>query len=252
MQVTVSRNAASSERDRALRIAGALGMRWRERTDVDWSVPVLVCTRIGLRVYAEGAELRCHPGMLHAKLASGEAYPLARALPLSPGAVVLDTTLGLGTDAAYLACRLEVRVVGVEASPAIALITAEGLRTAAPTVSVVCAEAAEWMAAMPARSVHAVYADPLFPRAVLGPNATSGLDLVRLLGRRARVDHTWLDAALRVATDRVVVRAHVDDPLLDELGAPEIIEPRRRRPRLGIWRVDGLAPARPATPRTAP
>lgn len=229
IQVTPSDNAGAPSRARARQIAALLRGHYRRRREVDWSEPVLVVGTGGLRVRHEGRELCWNPGLLHTRLEAGAKHPLVRAIGASEGPV-LDTTLGLGTDATFLARWFGCKVIGLEASPILALLAAAGLRGAGEGgVHVVCAESGAWLAGAPARSVGVVYADPLFDEAGTG----STLALVRLLGSRASVDHEWLALARRVARERVVVKDSARGDLLEKL-RPERIE-RSKTTRFGIW-----------------
>src|SRR5512138_2034020 len=92
---------------------------------------------------------------------------------IEDGDAVLDCTLGLGADAlvAAVAAGPRGRVVGVEASPALAAWVGEGLRRlddeAAARIEVRAADHAALLAALPDRSFDVVVFDPMFrhPRA---------------------------------------------------------------------------------------
>lgn len=156
---------------------------------------------------------------------------------LEAGHVLLDTTLGLGIDAVWLRELFDVSVVGVEASPAIALMTAEGLGRAGMGMPIVCAESGDYLATLPDDSVDVVYCDPLFERKRLGDGACHTLAGVRAVGFRGAIDAVWLGEALRVARSQVVIRDHWDGTLLGELGAPTVLTRKKGVPRIGTWEL---------------
>lgn len=230
--VTTSEQAGAAERARAARVARLLSAPLRSRREVDWTGPVLVVGRRRLFVRIDGRELGWHPGMVHTRLEAGPRHPMARAMRPRAGELVLDGTLGFGTDAAFLARAFGVRVVGVEASPLVALLAGEGLRASGDPIRVVCAESGALLDAVPAGAVDVVYGDPLFEH-VTGAHGT--LALPRRFGSRRGVDAAWLLAARRAARRVVVVKDDVDGDLLERLGA-ERIEVGRGRTRYGAWR----------------
>jgi 16S rRNA (guanine1516-N2)-methyltransferase len=128
---------------------------------------------------------------------------------LRPGDAVLDATLGLGMDALVAAEAVGPagRVLGVEASPALAALVAEGLRRhgsdAARRIEVVAADAADVLARAPPRSFDVVVFDPMFrePRA-----GAPGFDLVRRLAEPRPLAPELLGRAREVARRWVVVK----------------------------------------------
>jgi hypothetical protein len=151
---------------------------------------------------------------LRARLAGGPADPTGHdpfleAAGLRDGDAVLDCTVGLGADAlvAAVAVGPRGRVVGLEASPALAAWVAEGLRRlddeAAARVEVRAADHAEALAALPERSFDVVVFDPMFRHARAEP---AGFDLVRRLADPRPLSPEALSRARRVARRWVVVK----------------------------------------------
>lgn len=204
---------------------------------------MLVVERTGLAVRHEGRRWRWHPGLLHTRLEAGERHPVVRALEPLPGEVLVDATLGLGTDAIFLARFTGRPVVGIEIAPVLALLAAEGLRDRGDPVRVICAHSEEWLAGRPDRSVGAIFADPMFPG---GRDPNPSLGLVRALAEHAPIGRDWMAHAVRVARRVVVVRdaPAAESDMLERLGAPEVLVPRSGRNRYGRWRI---APRGPAT-----
>jgi hypothetical protein len=170
---------------------------------------------------AAGEAHRWSPGMgalrakrLRARLAGGAPEPTAHdpfleAAGLRDGDAVLDCTLGLGADAlvAGVAVGPRGRVVGLEASPALAAWVAEGLRRlddgAAARVEVRAGDHAEALAALPERSFDVVVFDPMFRHARAEP---AGFDLVRRLADPRPLSPAALARARRVARRWVIVK----------------------------------------------
>jgi len=176
---------------------------------------LLVLSRRGATLFLDGAERRWDPGMgvLRARRRlRGERDtrdPFLEAADLRPGEAVLDCTLGLAADAlvAAVAVGEAGRVVGLESSPALALLAAEGLaRLALPAarrIEVRQADAAGALAALPDRSFDLVCFDPMFRHARAQP---PGFDLVRRLGDPRPLSPETLAQARRVARRAVLVK----------------------------------------------
>ncbi len=168
-----------------------------------------------------GAERRWSPGMgalrakrLRARAGGGEVDPTARdpfldAAGLREGDEVLDCTVGLGADALVAAAAVgpRGRVVGIEASPALAAWVAEGLRRlaheAASRIEVRSGDHAAALAALPDRSFDVVLFDPMFRHARAEPAA---FDVVRRLADPRPLSPATLARARRVARRWVVVK----------------------------------------------
>ena len=146
------------------------------------------------------------------RLLSGERATrdgLLEAAVLRPGDAVLDATLGLGRDALVVAGAVgpNGRVLGVEASPELAALTAAGLARhpseAARRVEVRAGDAGEMLASLRQHSFDVVLFDPMFRFAgAEGP----GFDLVRRLGDPRPLSPEVLERARRVARRWVVVK----------------------------------------------
>jgi 16S rRNA (guanine1516-N2)-methyltransferase len=233
MLVTTSDRATAVTRARALALGALPGLRHVDRASWDRHTPALVVSRPGLRIGAGGRLFRWHPGLLHTRLEAGWSHPLVRAAGLRRGDRVLDSSLGLGTDAAFLSRLTGRTVVAVEAVAGVALMTAEGLARAGEDVAVVHADGTTFLAGLPEGAVDVVQGDPMFPP---GGGRTDSLAGLRLVARQAPMDRDWLVQARRVARRCVVMRDVHDGDLLERLGCPEILALRKGRPRYGVWR----------------
>ena len=232
MQVTVSYRGREEDWERALTLSQIACFELVKRKQVDWERPVLQVSRTGLRLKIERREYRWHPGMLHARIEAGWQHPLVRAMGLEVGDAVLDCTLGLGTDAAFLARMTGVTVVGLEINPALALMTREGLAGAGHDVAVIHTDARNYIRNVPDNSFDVVQGDPMFPK---GTGVTHSLDVLREVGHYDPLGQGWLKEACRVARKRVVVRDIAHGTLLEEMQPDEILNVGRKRPRYGVW-----------------
>lgn len=168
----------------------------------------------------DGEERRWSPGMgsLRAKrarerlLGGGDATTrdtFLEAAGIEDGDAVLDCTLGLGADAlvAAVAAGPRGRVLGIEASPALAAWVAEGLRRlgddAGARIEVRAGDHAGALAALPDRSFDVVVFDPMFRHARAEP---AGFDLVRRLADPRPLSPEALARARRVARRWVLVK----------------------------------------------
>jgi SAM-dependent methyltransferase len=181
----------------------------------------LVLSRSKAVLAAGGEARRWSPGMgfLRAKRARARLGgrppdptthdPFLEAAGIRAGDAVLDCTLGLGADALVAAVAVGPggRVVGLEASPALAAWVAEGLRRlgdeAASRVEVRAADHAEVLAALPERSFDVVVFDPMFRHARAGP---AGFDVVRRLADPRPLAQAAVLRARRVARRWVIVK----------------------------------------------
>jgi len=170
---------------------------------------------------AGGAEHAWSPGMGALRLkryldarAGKRSDPTARdpfleAAGIVPGDAVLDCTAGLAADALVAAGAAGPggRVLGLEASQALAAWTGEGLRRhrveAARRVEVIHADHGAWLRAAPAKSFDVVVFDPMFRHARAEPG---GFDVVRRLSDPRPLAPEALAEARRVARRWVVVK----------------------------------------------
>jgi len=171
-------------------------------------------------LWSAGEERRWSAGMgaLRAKRAAARAAgreepterdPFLEAAGIRPGDRILDCTVGLGADAlvAATAGGPEGRVVGLEASVALAAWVGEGLlRSRAPAAARIelrAADHAEALLAFPDGSFDVVVFDPMFRHARAEP---AGFDLVRRLADPRPLSPEALARARRVARRWVVVK----------------------------------------------
>jgi SAM-dependent methyltransferase len=189
-------------------------------------------------LFLDGRCHRFHAGMgaLRAKrLSRGEETTrdsFLEAAGIRPGDSVLDCTLGLGADAlvAAAAAGPSGRVVGLEASPALAAWVAEGLRLlgdpAAGRVEVRAAEHGAFLEACPERSFDLVVFAPMFRHA---QEQAAAFELVRRLADPRPLSAGALARAVRVARRAVLVKDGVPGWDLARLGLTPLPAPRAAR-----------------------
>jgi SAM-dependent methyltransferase len=187
--------------------------RTAERAEAE-ALLVLSATRSVLWLGGESHVWSAGMGVLRAKRAGREVGPTGRdpfleAAAFRAGETVLDATLGLGADALVAAAAVgpDGRVLGIEASPALAAWVAEGLRrldlAPARRIEVRAGDHVAVLASLPDRSFDAVAFDPMFRHARAAPG---GFGLLRRLADPRPLSREALDRACRVARRRVVVK----------------------------------------------
>ena len=199
----------------------------------------------------EPIALHWHPSMAIPRLrqlARGGTDTFLRAADLAPGDKVIDCTLGFGADAllAALAVGDGGVVLGIEASPIIALLTEYGLRVEAASfasgnkpmdaissrITVHAGESLAFLRTQADASWELVYFDPMF-RAV-NPRA-SDMGSIRPLACDLPVDADLLAEAFRVCRKRVVLKERWFSPLFERLGADHVVRTKYGPVAFGIW-----------------
>lgn len=206
LAVTTATRPTPPLRARARLVAGRCGCPYVERTGALPEGLFYVVERGAERVTDGRDRLTVDVGLLHAKVASGSAHPLIRAM--GPATRVFDGTLGLAGDALHLAAALGAEVVASEAGPAVYSLAEAGLAglaqgrwaEVAARIRPVFGHSAE---VLPREGAFdAVFLAPMFEVAA---RAAPGWSLFRSLAVMGELDAATLVAA-RAAAPRVVVR----------------------------------------------
>lgn len=186
-----------------------------------------------------------HPNMaLHRArtLLKGGEDAMVKAMQLSPGQKVLDCTLGMGSDAliASLAVMEEGWVVGLEASPLIAVLIRRGildypwatimgigdrLREAGKRIKVINQDHEYFLRQAKDDSFDVVYFDPMFKETIW---SAKGIDLLRCWGYHHTLKISTIKEAVRVARQRVVLKERNNSPEFVRLGFDCIIRGANR------------------------
>lgn len=146
----------------------------------------------------------------------GSGQMIAKAVGIQAGVrpLVLDATAGLGRDAFVLA-ELGCSVTLIERQPLIAALLEDGLQRAqashevAPIVArmhLLCGNAIALMQAWPGAAPQVIYLDPMFPHRDKSALVKKEMRLFRPLVGDDDDAPALLEAALRLATHRVVVK----------------------------------------------
>ena len=203
------------------------------------------------RIFMEEPLLHWHPSMAiprFRRLMEGGEDVFLTAASLEEGDRVLDCTLGLGADALLAAWAVGEAgaVTGLEASPAIALITEWGLKHEAPKldrrkapmkavsgrITVLQEEAHAYLATQAENSWDVIYFDPMFK----APNEKSnGVNSLRPLASYEPFGVETLTEALRACRKRVVLKERWFSPLFQELGASRTMKTKYGPVAYGLW-----------------
>lgn len=210
---------------------------------------VVVCYSQGPVLYSGNEKFFFHPSMAKNRLAAyrknGTIDPFVSACQIKSNNMVLDCTLGLGADAIVAAYFTPGgRVVGVEASPAIAQVVKWGMKLydssmnwlneAVKRIEVVNKEHYEFLKNLDTGSFDIVYFDPMFRRPLLKSQAISPL---RGLANHQPLDRIAVEEACRVARKRVVIKELASGTELQRLGCETIISSKNRKIAFGVIEV---------------
>jgi hypothetical protein len=256
--LTTSAKGGAAQAEAAARLADQCGVcyiprerhslqRLREAHGLDY----LVTVDAAMGVFMEDPPLHWHPSMAiprFRRLMEGGADVFLSAAAPSEGDSFLDCTLGLGADALIAAWAVgeSGKVLGLEASPIIALVAGWGLghearkyeRRKAPMAAVAsridvqCKEAGEFLATQPDDTWDIVYFDPMFrtPR-----NQSDGINSLRPMACYEPFTDDVLAEARRVCRKRVVLKERWFSPLYERLGADLTVKTKYGPVAYGVW-----------------
>jgi len=194
----------------------------------------LVLNKIELIYYdAEGQKLFFHPNTAWLRVLNGRD-PLLEALACPAGASVLDATMGMASDSLVMQ-YFGYQVTALESNPLVHLIVSGGLSRfvmedsrftqAMRDLVTFCQDHESYLAQVEDKSIDCVYFDPMFK---VGIEESKNLDGIRLLANRQPLTEEALEQAKRVARHRVVVKAHYQDPIFEDLGLTRIKRPNTK------------------------
>ena len=146
----------------------------------------------------------------------GSGQMIAKAVGIAPGVrpTIVDATAGLGRDAFVLA-ELGCAMTLIERQPLIAALLEDGLQRASadpevgPIVArmkLLCGNAIELLGAWESEAPQVIYLDPMFPHRDKSALVKKEMRLFRPLAGDDDDAPALLDAALALATHRVVVK----------------------------------------------
>lgn len=193
----------------------------------------LVVTKEGLALKQGTGLLKWHPGLLHTLRESGNRHPWIKLGDLKKGDLVLDCTLGLGTDAQFISEVTQEVVVGLENSLGIFLLTREGLSKSRAKVKPVYIDNLSFLRSQKDSAFDVIIADPMFPPHLV--KTSTSLDIIRALANFKTLNNEWLVEARRVAKRCILVKDHRINDLLESLEAEVIWSKGKRNNRYGRW-----------------
>ena len=182
---------------------------------------------------AEGQKLFFHPNTAWLRVLNGRD-PLLEALACPTGASVLDATMGMASDSLVMQ-YFGYQVTALESNPLVHLIVSDGLSRfvmedsrftqAMRDLVTFCQDHETYLAQVEDKSIDCVYFDPMFK---VGIEESKNLDGIRLLANRQPLTEETLAQAKRVARHRIVVKAHYQDPIFEDLGLTRIKRPNTK------------------------
>jgi 16S rRNA (guanine1516-N2)-methyltransferase len=210
---------------------------------------VVVWYNEGPALYNGGDKFFFHPSMAKNRLSiyrkQGTEDPFVRACEIEDGDRLLDCTLGLGADAIVASYFTPHGiVVGLESSPAIALVVKWGmklydspmiwLKEAVNRIQVINSEHYQYLSNLADNSFDIVYFDPMFRQPLLKSQPISPL---RSLANPLPLDLAAIEQACRVARKRVVIKERSEGTELERLGCSTIIGGKHRKIAFGLIQV---------------
>lgn len=162
----------------------------------------------------------------------GETEPFLEACQLQEGNSFLDCTLGIGSDAMVAAIVVgdTGRIVGLEYDKNVAFIVRKGMQQYDTTelpltacmrnIKVIQSEAVEFLKNQEDDSFDVVYMDPMFEEVI---EESNNFEPLRKAGIHISLSEEWVNEALRVAKNRVVLKAHFQSDLFEKYGFQRMV-----------------------------
>jgi len=228
--VTTAQQTSAAVTLRAQQMAATLGAPFvarhshslaalREKYQVS---ELIVVATDGPTAYTETGKYFFHLSMAELRIktiVNGKHDHMVAAMGLTAGMSVLDCTLGLATDAivASFVAGETGKIIGLESSPVIALITRYGLERftvksstdiieALRRIKVEAVENSQYLGELPDNSFDIVYFDPMFRQPLY---KSSNVNAIRTLADMRELTTAALKQACRVARNKVVVKEAV-------------------------------------------
>ena len=194
---------------------------------------VLLVTKEGLVLeYANGQSFAFHPdtAMLRIKAPRDPLMDLVGTEKRS----VLDTTMGLTSDSIVLSFAGH-EVMALESQPLIHTIVARGLQTfdagnsavnqAMRRIQTRCTDSLTFLKSQPDQSVDIIYCDPMFSEVITESENLSGL---KPLANYQAFSEDFLAECKRVAREKIILKAHLRDPVFEDFGFTRHIRPYQK------------------------
>lgn len=187
-----------------------------------------------------------HPGMAVARikmLKAGQPDPMIEGMAIEKGSKVLDCTLGLANDALVASFQVGEtgKVVGLESSPIIYIITKWGLagytqgskdcRKAMKNIQVHLTDYQNYFKDHAEDSFDVVYFDPMFTNPY---HKSSGIEGLRSYANYYQPQGEIIQQALQIAKDRVVIKDRKDSDYLEKINVDKIVGGKYSSVKYGI------------------
>lgn len=212
---------------------------------------VLTCERLELRLTGPDAlgpvfvDFTSGPVRYRREHGGGRKQPLARAVGLKHGLTpnVLDATAGLGRDAFVLAC-LGCRVQLIERSSILTALLEDGLRRAAADsnikliiidrMALIRDDSIEFIKRIkPKKRPDVIYLDPMYPARTKSALVKKEMRILRAVAGEDRDAPLLLEAAIKKALKRVVVKRPSRAPAIS--GPPPTLEIKGKKSRFDVY-----------------
>lgn len=222
-----------------------------DRLFLDYGAEVVVIADVQPMVYHRdnpAEPLFFHPGMAQHRISQtklGQRDRLLRVAGIQFGDVVIDATLGLGSDSLVLAAGVgeQGRVVGLESSFVLARLFAyachhethkyKSIQPYLSHIEVHHARHLEFLTQSKSNSADVVFFDPMFRHPTAKP---SSIDPGRIWTNSDRLSMLAFEEAKRVAKRAVVVK---ERPYSDEFRRFGLVPDKMRSPfAYGVWRKE--------------
>ena len=256
--VTTVRKATAELENKAKAVAAQLNSRYVRRDGAGIAKMkaqhgcdiVVVVKQNQILLDMDGTEMFFHPNMAQVRikrLRCGGTDNMIDAMALKRGMSVLDCTLGFAADAIVASYQVgeSGRVVGLECSPLIALVTADGLKRYLPTnydlksamvrIETVNQDYLEYLKKQPDDSFDVVYFDPMFRHPLTD---SANINPLRSLADSDPVSMEAIAEAKRVARCRVVFKENSRSLEFERLGFTKICGGRYAPIHYGVMEVE--------------
>ncbi|HEY8541223.1 MAG TPA: class I SAM-dependent methyltransferase [Pseudothermotoga sp.] len=249
--VTTSHDPTEMQIEKAKKLADELRIPYLARKDhpnISETVEGEYCyvvEKSRIVIKSDNVEFFFHPSMAKVRMRNiqkGLKDHLIESLQLTGSETILDTTLGLGTEAILMAAFLDSgKVIGIEGSTPIFVVVRDGLEnhmakenwinTAMKKIQILHADFKQFLRSCPEESYDIVYCDPMFENPVF---ESSSMNPLRPFAIYDTVNTDDVDQMLRVAKKKIVLKAHAKDSLFRRIPVDRIFGSRRSQVLYGV------------------
>ena len=222
--VTTGRKSRESDIQLAINSAQKLSIEFLPRSNDSFDKilresgvdGILIANQNSIRLHTPKQEFFFHPSLAHVRiknLREGRGDRMIDAMQLESGMSVLDCTLGLGADSIVASFVSQTQVIGIESSPAIALIVAHGFQNFSEEspaiiesmrrIKVVNANHKEYLATLKSKSVDVIYFDPMFRYPI---TKSHSIGTFRSFANPDPLDLETIELAKSIARRRIIMK----------------------------------------------